>query len=152
VKKPTIDSLLRDLAAVMDDDNAVVNALIRDTPADQLIKLLKPLLRQRVSIIRRNMTRQVERAVGRISSAKTLGPQDPDQLLARKELLRAGFFAGKGRWVSWAEATVQDHRDRIDFLKSYQVGISKTIKLHEESVRLIESRGVSCLGEIEDAA
>lgn len=152
MKNPTIDSLLRDLAAVLEDDNAVVNALIKQTSPDELIRLVKPLIRQHVSVIRRNMTRQIERAVGRLSVARTTGPQLPEQIMARKHLLESGFFAAKGRWVSWAEATVRDHRDRIEFLKSYQAGISKTIKLHEESVKLIESRGVSCLGEIEDAA
>lgn len=109
--------------------------------------LLFPIMQEAFLMHRRTGTRRVERAtpVREVFSGET-------SLERRTDRLARWFPVGDGRRVFWGEATVNDHRDRIRFLRDHIAGVERTISEHEEAILLIESHGVSCLNEIEGAA
>ncbi len=69
----------------------------------------------------------------------------------RTRFLASGFYTGSKR-VSWGEATVEEHRERIAFLATLRNGIDATIARHAAAVEQIESAGASCLNDIEAMA
>lgn len=69
----------------------------------------------------------------------------------RTAFLASRFCTGDG-WVTWGDATVQDHRDRITFQTALRNGISSDIDRHADAIERIERAGVSCLNDIELAA
>jgi hypothetical protein len=64
------------------------------------------------------------------------------------ELLDTVFATGDGTRVSWREATVAQHEDRIDMLTKMIAGTSETAAMHMRAVEMIKDAGVDCLGQI----
>jgi len=50
--------------------------------------------------------------------------------------------------VTWGQATVEQHRLRIDFLERMRAGICQTIDQHTEAIALIEENKAQCLDEV----
>ena len=109
--------------------------------------LLLPILTEAVLMLRRGEARTVERAVN--VSCVFEGATTLD---TRRRLLDASFALGDGRRVAWAEATVADHRERIEYLTAHITGLRLTIGQHEGAIALIEAHHVTCLAEVEAAA
>lgn len=65
-----------------------------------------------------------------------------------KELLESTFALGDGRHVSWGQATMHDHVQRIELLMRNAAGSVVTAKLHEEAIRLIQEADAGCLNEL----
>jgi hypothetical protein len=63
-------------------------------------------------------------------------------------LLRTSFRLGDGAAVTWGQATVEQHRLRIEFLERMRAGISATIDQHNEAIALIEESEAQCLDEV----
>lgn len=115
--------------------------------------LLLPDIGNVVENLRRTEVRTVERAVFGGSRRKVMG-EVVDALAERKSLMDMTFKLGDGRSVMHGDATVQDHRDRIEYLLGFRRGLDATIARHEEAIRMIEAHKVTCLRDIpqEDAA
>lgn len=109
--------------------------------------LLLPILTEAVLMARRSDTRGVERAipVGRVFAGETT-------LDERRKRLEQTFVLGDGRRVSWLEATEADHLARVEYLQKHVAGLERTINEHLLAVAQLHEFGVSCLGEIGDAA
>lgn len=64
------------------------------------------------------------------------------------ELLDSIFSTGDGTRVTWREATVAQHQERIDSLSKHIAGTAETAAMHQRAVQMIESAGVQTLGEV----
>lgn len=117
---------------------AIVEAL-RLRPAQA--EALSPLILHECQDLERRCVLRIERSGGRAC--------DP---LADRRLYLETFSLGSGRSVLWGLATVDDHSQRIANLTAHQAGVAETIARHEDAIVRIQAAGVSCLGEIEEAA
>lgn len=65
------------------------------------------------------------------------------------DLLDRTFAVGDrhGTVVRWGEATVVQHRSRIDLLQGQVRGTLMTIDRHREAIRIIEHEQVTCLND-----
>lgn len=66
---------------------------------------------------------------------------------SRSDFLATRFYTGH-HYVTWGEATVVDHRERITFLGSLRNGIDATIQRHANAIEQIEAAGVTALAEL----
>lgn len=112
------------------------------------LEVLLPLVELEVAGVRRGGVRQLEHAAAR----RQLGRSPIDVVAARAKLLDSAFPLGDGRWVTWGDATIADHEDRIVFLARQRDGVIATIGRHEDAISVIKEASVSCLREIEEAA
>lgn len=131
-----------------DDDTEAANHLLTDLEVSArarsaLFMLIVGACQHR----RRAETVTVERAA-RKTLRRTLGVTH-DTIQARKQLAEEFFALGDGRRVRWGEATVEEHRQRIEMLERMRAGLADTVALHAEAIAAIEAAGVVCLDEIE---
>ena len=66
------------------------------------------------------------------------------------ELLASSFALGDGRAVTWGQATLEDHRQRVDLLRRHVEGNVKTIQLHEHAAAMLRESGAKCLNEYQN--
>lgn len=64
------------------------------------------------------------------------------------ELLGSQFALGDGSQVSWGDATIDQHRQRIEFLMKHVDGNLQTIRLHEVAASMLRESHASCLNEV----
>jgi hypothetical protein len=70
-----------------------------------------------------------------------------ERLKVTAELLTVAFSLGDGRRVSWGEATLEDHRQRIEMLGKGIEGNVQTIRLHEYAATILRETGAACLNQ-----
>jgi hypothetical protein len=68
------------------------------------------------------------------------------------ELLGTEFATGDGTKVTWGEATVEQHQERIELLTKMIGGTAETAAMHMHAVEMIEAAGVKKLGDLADDA
>ena len=68
---------------------------------------------------------------------------------ARASLINRAFPLSDGTFVEWTKATPAQHRDRAHWFRDRARTFSNNASLHEMVALLIETAGVTCLGEIE---
>lgn len=66
------------------------------------------------------------------------------------ELLSSTFALADGTRVTWAEATAQQHRDRIAMLTKQAAGTIETAALHERALRDMGQAGVTRLADLQE--
>lgn len=109
---------------------------------------LFPLLVEEVEAHQRRRVRQVERRAFGQSGGGT-APSLVERSRPRlAEVYGEVFALYDGRRVSWGEATVDEHRQRLERLRVQRHAISRTIERHEEAIRLCEEHGVDRLADI----
>lgn len=64
-----------------------------------------------------------------------------------QELLESGFALGDGTTVTWGQATVAQHKQRITLLTNNAMGNLETASRHLAAVKEIESTQTMCLSE-----
>ena len=69
---------------------------------------------------------------------------------SRTDFLSTRFYTGD-HYVTWGEATVEDHRNRIAYLASLRNGIDATIQRHADAIEQIEAAGVATLADLGQA-
>lgn len=133
-----------------DELAAAVMATARTRAA--LAALVFPAVKETALIVRRQVTARVERqAFGHIGGeAQRRTAESADPVGDRRRLLSERFALGDGRWVAWADATVEDHRQRVAYLLRKKAGLEATIDRHAQAIEEIEAAGVSCLGDIQN--
>jgi hypothetical protein len=109
---------------------------------------LLELVAEEIASIQRTRTRGLEaeafpppRSNGSVS--ERLGVVDP-----LKALRSETFKLGDGREVEWLLATVDQHRQRVDYLERLRAGIAVTIDRHRQAIDQIESAGATCLADL----
>jgi len=64
------------------------------------------------------------------------------------ELLDTVFATGDGTRVSWRDATVLQHEERIEMLSKMMAGTAETAAMHMRAVEMIKDAGVESLGQV----
>lgn len=106
-------------------------------------RVLLPLIRDEVRRLWRSTARDVEPS---FSASEAVDPAAD-----RRSYLEARFKGVSG-YVTWGEATVEDHRAYVDMLQKLRGGIERTIAAHEQAIEQIVAAGVTCLNDIVGAA
>lgn len=131
-----------------EDAALVASKVMRGKSRDVRDAWLMELLTEEVKHAQRDMSRQRESAdfAALFNSRPSSSTNAP--LGKFGALLTSPFAVGNGRRVSWGEATVADHLERIAFLEHMRKGITQTIDRHRVAIEQIEAAGVSCLAEL----
>lgn len=116
----------------------MLNHLLKNR--DLLVELLTPVLRSELHNRLRYRTRQTERN-------SFLSRKQADPMADRNAFLLERFYVPKVGFVTWADATVDDHRVRIEYLTEKILGITETVERHETAIKQITASHVKCLGE-----
>lgn len=69
---------------------------------------------------------------------------------SRTDFLATRFYTGD-HYVTWGEATVEDHRNRIAYLALLRNGIDATIQRHADAIEQIEAAGAATLADLGQA-
>lgn len=89
----------------------------------------------------RSDVRRIERNVHVVDTTR-------DGTDGRNALLVAHFYNGD-RYVTWGEATVEDHEKRITYLRKQIAGLNETVLQHELAIAQIQAhRRARCLNDI----
>lgn len=132
-----------------------------DTPADAasaiLTKLkvigearavLLPVVINAVATLHRGQVRRIERIASGVREEPDTAPQSMTRHEARIALARKTFVTAAGETVYWGQATVAQHRSRMELLATMANGINETISLHADAIAEIELHGVTCLDDL----
>lgn len=143
----------------MDDLRTLIRTYEQDTPdatADAVFDavgcpqkwrdLFGPVVRDECRRLYRGAVRSAEshpdgHTCGDTQAATAVG------VTTRTDYLAQRFATGDGRYVTWAEATVDDHRSRIAMLATLRNGIDATIERHVDAIATITAAGARCLGD-----
>lgn len=68
---------------------------------------------------------------------------------ALDKMMLGGFALGDGRYVTWEDATVDDHKRRIVFLEKGMSGTRRTIRQHQATIELLNEAGADRLADLE---
>lgn len=144
--RPGVSSLQK-LIREADTDHSVEEVELARVVLDALLRsgqldLLLPILADEIRRIRRAQVRRIERRVGESPSAQG----------GWLQLLPEGFATVDGRFVTWGEATVEDHEGRIEWLQGQIEALGQDVERHQQAIKLIREHGVTCLAEVEAAA
>jgi hypothetical protein len=165
-KKPKIAPLFQDWVrkqSLSVDEYALAKKAIREVP-----ELLIPPVAERISNIRRMATleKEVEAFREHVSSLNPNKPADtlsvganrnivsapvdkkPD-IGALKAILAETFSVSQnGIRVTWGQATVDQHKERIRMLQGQIFGTQATIRRHEIAIEVLEQSDADCLDDI----
>lgn len=150
ISGPTPPGTLRDLIREADTDPTaeeveLARTLIEALRSSGQFDLLLPVLADEIRRVRRAHVLRVERA--------TFGPTGGEAAEGGwLRLLPEGFVLPDGRWVTWGEATVEDHEARIGWLTGQMEALGQDVDRHRQAIKVIRQHGVSCLAEVEAAA
>lgn len=75
---------------------------------------------------------------------------DAVRLETTEELLSTMFALGDGERVTWGEASIEQHEQRIALLVGNAAGNVETAARHEVAARMIREAGVTCLAEVDN--
>lgn len=64
------------------------------------------------------------------------------------DLLSTTFSTGDGRKVRWGDATVADHRKRVEWMQKHIGACEDDMALHEEAITLLQRSRVATLWEL----
>ena len=67
----------------------------------------------------------------------------------RQHQTGARFYTGT-KYVTWGEATIEQHLERIAYLSKLQSGITDTIARHQHAVDVLVDAGADCLNHVTD--
>ncbi len=113
--------------------------------------LFGPLLAMECRRTQRKAARKIEEEVagnhGAPGVASDAQPGIDAGAPSRSDFLATRFYTGD-HYVTWGEATVEDHRNRIAYLASLRNGIDVTIQRHADAIEQIEAAGVASLNDL----
>lgn len=70
------------------------------------------------------------------------------RLETTRELLGTLFALGDGTSVTWGQATIGEHEQRIAMLAKNATGVIETAARHQAAIRMIKDAGVDCLADL----
>lgn len=127
-----------------EDPEELALAILQDVlnSEDLILEIVVPALRSAIITALRNMAREAEEH-SYLSNKPTADPTaDRMAFLAEK------FYVPGVGFVSWAEATVDHHQMRIDYLNRKVNGLIDTITRHDKAIQEIRKAKVKNLGEL----
>lgn len=133
------------------DPHDIAKRIRRRVPAEDILNLIA----REVEWTQRGIARLVEQqgmAAFRSRFASTPLPPLPGVDDGLRALFRSTFHLGDGTSVTWGDATIEQHEQRIAFLSIQRDGITRTIDQHREAIRAIQAAGTSCLNDLQDKA
>jgi hypothetical protein len=128
---------------------------ISESSQEELLALLFPLVFDRAKRIARNNTRAHEDAV--FSGSPVVLRHHDNGVTAEvipwaetaQRLLTLGFSLPDGRYVTYADSTVRDHRMRALWQRGRASAVLEDAERHEALANLMESHGVKHLGDLD---
>ena len=115
---------------------------LQNRPKAQLIEAMKPPVRYYLTTLLRARVSYAERN----SPLEHMTPADPTA--DRMAFLSERFYVPNIGFVTWAQATIDHHLLRIEFLQKKIDGLEMTINRHHEAITLIEGAKVQNLGQV----
>ena len=146
---PTLTSIIRlrlglaSVETVTKDTLDTILAMERSAAGS----ILWPLVRDEVRRLERSNTRGAEATW----EASLVPGSGIDPLLARKTLLSTSFLCPGHGMVGWGTATAEQHALYAAQCRGQADSLIATAERHETAARMIESAGVGCLADIEEA-
>ncbi len=127
----------------MSDDEVASETLAMCSP--RLLRiLLLPQATYAVTIMRRLITRQVEKA-----NWATTAVAEPVDMVALRDSLEFSYLKIPGQpEILWLDATPEDHRAYADSLQVKVTGLQDTIRIHYAVADEIEAAGASCYRDL----
>lgn len=121
----------------------ILDALMGLTKAE-IREAIRDAVISEVRLQRRYETRSIEHS----------GGTPADSTKGRRDLLDQSFFVSPERgYVTWGDATIDDHLTRAAFLRHQAAGTIATAEKHERTVKLLRAKSAKCLYELsQDAA
>lgn len=137
----TVREALRRLLAATPE--LTVDAVVADKAIPkEWATFFRPLMLTEAAVLIRHRVHEAEAAI----PTKKGTPVDPTA--ARKHWLTEGFMLGDGRRVTWGEATVADHEQRVAMLRDIRDGLSVTINRHAWAIDRITDAKVQRLADV----
>jgi hypothetical protein len=155
---------------VNDDPMSTLDQLRRDTQppsADALVDdyfeliglpakwraMMAPFVRAAAVGLMRNAVRHIERraplpGTPGISGAKQSKTKKASPAIERRSELAESFYNGS-KWITWGEATIDDHQGRVDYQTSKRNGLDEDIQRHLDAIAMIKKARVTCLNDLE---
>jgi len=108
----------------------------------EILAEVTDLVANEVRLRRRAETRAIEQ-----------GGTPADSTKARRDILSESFFVSPERgYVTWGEATIDDHLTRAAYLRHLVSGTLATADKHERTAKLLRSKGAKCLLDLGQVA
>ncbi|MFL5688693.1 MAG: hypothetical protein ACJ77I_06860 [Chloroflexota bacterium] len=70
------------------------------------------------------------------------------RLRVTQELLETSFALGDGRRVTWGDATIDEHEQRIAFLTNHAAGTLETAGRHQAAIGMLAEANAACLRDL----
>lgn len=139
---------------VRQNPNAAINELAQRA-IEEHPELIVPVIVEEIEHIRRMGVREQE-SVAVTSFLKAMGSGGQGigtRVNAKGEPVRLvlpsePFALGNGLKVTWGEATIEQHKQRIGMLRAMMLGTQQTMKLHEGAVKSLKATGALCLNDL----
>ena len=149
--RKSLNEVIREIAVRRphDDPRRLAMDALKDINTDELTALLA----EAIEHAQRQISRDVERSAFTDLFANQSGAvcipniETGDALKTFLALLSTRFSTGKGKTVTWGDATIEHHQQRIAFLENMRGGIAETIERHQNAIKIIRDRDVECLNE-----
>jgi len=133
------------------DPHVIARSIRRRVPTEDILNLIA----REVEWTQRGLARLVEQEGMASFRSRFSGqplPPMPGVDPSLRALFRSSFHLGDGSSVSWGDATVEQHEQRIAFLEKQLDGISRTVTKHREAIKVINEAGAMCLNDLGEAA
>jgi len=143
VKITSLAERLGELIREGTDPAAAARQVLDEIPKTRLIDMLMPTVTNLARSIRRAQTRTIERRA-------FAPPPAPTRHDARLELVAAGFVLPDGRYVTWGQATRDDHLARAEWQHQHAADSIRDAARHELAAKLLDAAGAACLDELGD--
>lgn len=139
----TAKTLTERLAFLLDKGASPEKAaarVLRALTDSELRALARPLVEWQAKKIYRDTTRKIE------VTADLTEPTSRQTLVARQ------FPLPDGRWVTWGQATADDHRLRAGWQRNHADACVADAVRHEDAAALLDTRKVRCLDDLAGVA
>ena len=136
--------IVNDLKRALDDGMTPGDAagyVIGKANIKQLREYVMPIVEQEA--------RMLARRVAQVAEAKFTGAITVPEMA--RVLTKGSFCLSDGRWVTWGQATAEDHRDRAARQRVLAGTILDDAERHDRAADAIEAAGVRCLDDLEQA-
>jgi hypothetical protein len=124
---------------------ALANLLLKQPAA-----LILPVLVREIEEVRRTATLSNERTIlapflERFLAVDSINGENYDLII---QAFRERVALGDGQRMELLKMTEAEHEYRINFLRLQAVGITETIKLHEQCIRVIRKYKVATMADV----
>ena len=159
----TDESILDALRRLIKEDGMDVDAasdkVLGFVSRAKLAEFVRPVVLAEARRVARQVARSIEDAA--FSHPPTNGRTSPADLSsgggeprlstgeARQALVATRFVLPDGQWVTWGQATAEDHRARAGWLRGLASTITTGAQRHEHAADLIDSHDATCLDDID---